>query len=166
MRTPSRGYDPVMAMIDPRCDLLSRILKDIVAQLQVGAAPEEAWTEASRAVTGARMEDDVELYVAVDERDLDTLREIVGQWASGERTLTKHDRDVLKRALKAFRKRLRLVRLDFESSVGGGPTSSGRDSGIVGVAAPDQYPQELCDDLVRQKRLVAAPRCIYELPPE
>ena len=35
-------------MIDPRCDLVSRILTDIVAQLQVGAAPEQAWVDASR----------------------------------------------------------------------------------------------------------------------
>ena len=152
-------------MNDPRCDLLSRILTDTVAQLQVGTAPEQAWDEASRALAAAREEDDVELYVAVDERDFDTLRTIVRQWASGERPLTKHDRDVLKRALKAFRKRLKLVRLDSESSVGGGPTSSGRHSSIVGVRPPDQYPQEVWDELVRQKRLVAAPDGTHELPP-
>jgi hypothetical protein len=153
-------------MIDPRCDLLSRILKDIVAQLQVGAAPEQAWAEASRALAAAREEDDIELYVAVEDRDFDTLRTIVRQWASGERALTKHDRDVLKRALKAFRKRLKLVRLDSESSVGGGPTSSGRESSIVGVRPPDQYPQEVWDELVRQKRLIAASDGTCELPPE
>ncbi|MHC4551010.1 MAG: hypothetical protein ACYTEZ_19850 [Planctomycetota bacterium] len=153
-------------MIDPRCDLLSRILTDIVAQLQVGAAPEPAWAEASRALAAAKEEDDVELYVAIEDRDFDALRTIVRQWASGERTLTRHDREVLKRALKAFRKRLKLVRLDSESSVGGGPTSAGRQSSIVGVRPPDQYPQEAWDELVRQQRLVAAPDGIYELPPE
>jgi hypothetical protein len=153
-------------MIDPRCDLLSRILTDIVAELQVGTDPDRAWAEASRALETAREEDDVELYVAVDERDFDTLRTIVRHWASGERELVKHDRDVLKRALKAFRKRLKLVRLDSESSVGGGPMSSGRHSDIVGVRPPDQYPQEVWDELVRQRRLVAAPDGIYELPPE
>jgi hypothetical protein len=153
-------------MIDPRCDLLSRILTDVVAQLQVGAAPEQAWTEASRALAAAREEDDIELYVAVEDRDFETLRMIVRLWASGERPLTKHDRDVLKRALKAFRKRLKLVRLDSESSVGGGPTSSGRESSIVGVWPPDQYPQEVWDELVRQKRLIAARDGTCELPPE
>jgi len=153
-------------MIDPRCDLLSRILTDVVAQLQAGAAPDSAWAEASRALDAAREEDDVELYVAVDERDFAALRTIVRQWASGERPLTRHDREVLKRALKAFRKRLRLVQLDSESSVGGGPTSSGRKSGIVGVQPPDQYPQEVWDELARQKRLVASPDGTYELPPE
>ncbi|NJN14493.1 MAG: hypothetical protein HC813_02365 [Planctomycetes bacterium] len=87
-------------------------------------------------------------------------------WASGERPLTRHDREVLKRALKAFRTRLKLVRLDSESSVGGGPMSSGRQSGIVGVRAPDQYPQEVWDELVRQKRLIEGRGGLYELPPE
>ena len=153
-------------MIDPRCDLLSRILTDIVAQLQVGADTDQAWAEASQALVTAREEDDVELYVAVDERDFETLRTIVRNWESGERPLTRHDRDALKRALKAFRKRLKIVRLDSESSVGGGPTSSGRHSDIVGVRPPDQYPQEVWDELVRQKRLVASSNGIYELPPE
>jgi len=153
-------------MIDPRCDLLSRILTDIVAELQAGVTPDRSWEAASNAIAAARVEDDIELYVAVEDRDLDTLRTIVREWASGERVLTKHDREVLKRAMKAFRKRLKIVRLDSESSVGGGPTSSGRESSIIGVRAPDQYPQEVWDELVRQKRLVESTDDIYELPPE
>lgn len=153
-------------MIDPRCDLLSRNLKDLVAQLRLGVEPDRAWEEATRLLEMTGMEDDVELFVAIDERDADTLRAIVGQWETGERPLTRHDRDVLKRALKAFRKRLKIVRLDSESSVGGGPTSSGRQSSIVGVRAPDQYPQEVWDELVRQKRLVEGQGGLYELPPE
>ena len=73
---------------------------------------------------------------------------------------------MLKRALKAFRKRLKIVRLDQESTAGGGAFSSGKQSSIVGVAAPDQYPQEVWDELVRQKRLVAGRDGLYELPPE
>lgn len=153
-------------MIDPRCDLLSRILTDIVAELQVGADPDRAWAEASRVLAAAREEDDVELFVAIEDRDFETLRTIVRQWASGERPLCKHDRDVLKRALKAFRKRLKLVRLDAESTVGGGPMSAGRESSIVGVRPPDQYPQEVWDELVRQKRLIEARDGTCELPPE
>ena len=153
-------------MIDPRNDLLSRILKDIVAELQQGATPDRSWEDAHKAIVGARMEDDIELFVAIEDRDLDALRDIVRGWESGERVLTKHDRDVLKRALKAFRKRLKLVRLDSESTVGGGPMSAGRESSIIGVAAPDQYPQEVWDELVRQNRLVEGADGIYELPPE
>ncbi|MFB3112206.1 MAG: hypothetical protein ACE10G_09255 [Gemmatimonadales bacterium] len=152
-------------MIAPRCDLLSRILTDVVAQLQGGGAHDQAWAEASRALAATR-EEDVELYVAIDEHDFDALSTIVRQWASHERTLTKHDRDVLKRALKAFRKRLKIVRLDSVSTAGHGPMSAGRQSSIVGVQPPDQYPQEVWAELARQKRLVAGRDGIYELPPE
>jgi len=151
---------------DPRNELLSTFLSDIVAQLQLGVATEKAWNAANAAYVAAREEEDVELFVALDERDLDELRTIVQGWASGERTLIRHDREVLKRALKAFRKRLKIVRLDSESSVGVGPMSSGRQSTIVGVRVPDQYPQEVWDELVRQKRLIAGRDEIYELPPE
>ena len=153
-------------MIDSRCDLLSRILKDLVAELQAGVSPDQSWAAASKAIADARVEDDIELFVAVEDRDLDSLRAIVRGWGSGERVLTKHDREVLKRALKAFRKRLKIVRLDSESTVGGGPMSAGRESSIIGVAAPDQFPQEVWDELVRQNRLVEGSDGIYELPPE
>ncbi|MGQ0613908.1 MAG: hypothetical protein ACT4PV_09250 [Planctomycetaceae bacterium] len=153
-------------MIDPKCDLVSRILTGVVAQLQLGAAPEKAWAEASRAFAMAQEKEDVELFVAIEEKDLGALNRIVQQWASGERKLIDHDREVLKRALKAFRKRLNLARLDAESTMGHGPMSSGRESSIVGVRAPDQYPQEAWDELVRQKRLIAGRDGVYELPPE
>ena len=153
-------------VIDPKCDLVARILKDIVAQLQLGVAPEKAWAEAARAFAMAQEKEDVELFVTIEEKDLDTLRAIVHGWSTGERKLIEHDREVLKRALKAFRKRLNLARLDAESTMGHGPMSSGRESSIVGVRAPDQYPQEVWDELVRQKRLIAGRDGVYELPPE
>ena len=152
--------------IEPKYDLLSRLLTDVVAQLRLDVEPDKAWAEADRALAAAREDDDIELFVAIEDRDLDTLRAIVTGWASGERQLAKCDREVLKRALKAFRKRLKVVRLDQESSAGGGAFSAGRESDIIGVRAPDQYPQEVWDELVRQKRLVASrDEGIYELPP-
>jgi len=69
----------------------------------------------------------------------------------------------LKQALKAFRKRLKLTRLDAESNLGGGPLSSGRDSGIVAVAPPQQFPQAVWDELVRLGKLKPAGRGTYEL---
>lgn len=153
-------------MKDPRSELLSQTLMDLVGQMQRGADADATWGQIAGAFAAAREEDDVELFVAIDERDFDTLRRIVAEWAAGERMLTKHDREVLKRALKAFRKRLKIVRLDSESSVGVGPMSSGKQSSIVGVRPPDQFPQEVWDELARQNRLVAARDGTYELPPE
>lgn len=69
----------------------------------------------------------------------------------------------LKAALKAFKKRLKLTRLDDQSRIGVGPLSSGRSSGIVAISPPEQFPQHVWDELVRQGRLKRAGRGQYEL---
>lgn len=69
----------------------------------------------------------------------------------------------LKMALKAFKKRLKLTRLDEESKVGVGPMSGGQSSGIVAISPPDQYPQEVWDELVKQGRLKTSGNGLYEL---
>jgi hypothetical protein len=69
----------------------------------------------------------------------------------------------LKQALKAFKKRLKLTRLDEESSLGGGPLSGGRDSGIVAIQPPRQYPREVWEKLVEQGKLRRAGGGMYEL---
>jgi hypothetical protein len=72
----------------------------------------------------------------------------------------------LKQALKAFKKRLKLTRLDEESTIGGGPLSGGRDSGIVAIQPPSQYPREVWERLVEQGKLRRAGGGMYELVQE
>ena len=67
-----------------------------------------------------------------------------------------------KRALKAFKKRLKLMRLDDESRIGGASMSSGVKSGIVAIRPPGNYPQEVWDELVRKGRLKEAGPGLYE----
>ncbi len=69
----------------------------------------------------------------------------------------------LKAAMKAFRRRLKLTCLDDQSRIGVGPMSSGLQSGIVGITPPDQFPQALWDELVRQGKLKRAGGGQYEL---
>ena len=69
----------------------------------------------------------------------------------------------LKAALKAFKKRLKLTCLDDQSRIGVGPMSSGRQSSIVGITPPDQFPDALWDELVRQGKLRHASGGMYEL---
>jgi hypothetical protein len=59
----------------------------------------------------------------------------------------------VKAAFKAFKKRLKLTRLDEESKIAGGPLSKGGGSGIVAMAPPNQFPQAVWDELVRQGKL-------------
>ena len=74
------------------------------------------------------------------------------------------DRTQLKNALKAFKKRLKLTRLDQESRLGRGAMSSGGRSDIVAISPPTQYPQAVWDELVRQGKLRRAGHGLYELP--
>ena len=69
----------------------------------------------------------------------------------------------LKAALKAFKKRLKLTRLDDDSRIGVGPMSGGRQSGIVGIMPPEQFPQAVWDELVRQGKLKKLGAQQYEL---
>jgi hypothetical protein len=73
------------------------------------------------------------------------------------------DPQQLKAALKAFKKRMKLTQLDDQSRIGVGPMSSGRESGIVAITPPDQYPEEIWEELVRQKRLKRVGDGMYEL---
>jgi len=69
----------------------------------------------------------------------------------------------LKLALKAFRKRLKLNQLDDESRMGYGPMSAGGRSGVVAIMPPDQFPQEVWQELVKQGKLKPAGSGLYEL---
>ena len=72
-------------------------------------------------------------------------------------------KEELKRALKAFKKRLKLTRLDDESQIGYGPMSGGGNSGVVAITPPDQYSDEIWEELARQGRLKYAGDGQYEI---
>lgn len=147
--------------------LLCSVLETVVRELAGDPASDGAWSTARGALDdyGVSAEDDAELGAAIESRDASTLGAILSQWASGERLMLERDRGVLKRALKAYRKRLKITLLDAESSVAGGPMSAGRKSSIFAIVPPDRYPREVWDELVRQKRLVDGGRGMYELAP-
>jgi hypothetical protein len=72
-------------------------------------------------------------------------------------------KEELKLALKAFRKRLKLNRLDDESRLGYGPMSSGGRSGVVAITPPDQFSHAVWEELARQGKLKHAGGTMYEL---
>ncbi len=72
-------------------------------------------------------------------------------------------REVLKAAFKAFKKRLKMTRLDDESKLGGGPLSGGRGSAVVAITPPGDFPPEVWEELVRQGKLKKAGHGMYEL---
>ncbi|HPF13030.1 MAG TPA: hypothetical protein P5218_16580 [Planctomycetota bacterium] len=154
-------------MPDPAMSLFFSALQGVVQQLAGDPADDAAWTQARAALAhyGVGEDQDAELVNLVEARDAEGLAEVLAQWTSGKRLMLERDRDVLKRAMKAYRKTLKVTILAAESSLGGGPMSGGRKSSIVGITPPDRYPREVWEELVRQGRLLGGTRGTYELPP-
>ena len=71
--------------------------------------------------------------------------------------------EVLKRAFKAFKKRLKLTALDEDSRLGHGPFSSGA-AGVCAIQPPNQYPAEVWQELHRQGKVRNVGHGLYELP--
>ena len=65
--------------------------------------------------------------------------------------------------LQGVQERLKVTRIDAESSIAGGPLSSGRRSDIVAISPPAEFPQAVWDALVKQGKLKSAGRGMYEL---
>jgi hypothetical protein len=72
----------------------------------------------------------------------------------------------LKAAIKAFKKKLKLARLDAESGITRNPVTAGRDSGIVAITPPDQFPPAVWEELARQGRLKKGGHGTYGLAAE
>lgn len=71
----------------------------------------------------------------------------------------------LKHALTAFKKRLKLTRLDQESRLGGGrPVTSGKRSDIAGIVPPNQFPPAIWKELAARKQLKSMGGGFYTLP--
>ncbi len=75
-------------------------------------------------------------------------------------------KEELDRALKAFKKRLKVTRRDAESSSTRGALTGGKDSGIVGVPLPEGFPLAVWEELIAQGRIRRTPgERTYELVP-
>ncbi len=72
--------------------------------------------------------------------------------------------DNLKRALKAFRRKLKTLRLDDESKLGSKYVTSGRVSAISAIEPPRDYPAAVWAKLVELRRLNQAGQGTYQLP--
>ena len=74
--------------------------------------------------------------------------------------------DELKRALKAFKKRLKLTRLDNDSRLGHGALTGTGKSEILAIQPPNGFSQEVWEELVVQGHLRRAGHGLYELAQE
>ena len=69
----------------------------------------------------------------------------------------------LERALKAFKKRLKLMRLSEESKLGGRQLTGGRKSEIDAIIPPDDFPFEVWQALAAEGKLKSAGQGFFAL---
>lgn len=69
----------------------------------------------------------------------------------------------LKKALKAFKKRLKLTRLDDESRLGHGPMSGGAKEHVVSIQPPAGFGREVWEELVEKGFLKRDGQGFFEL---
>lgn len=74
------------------------------------------------------------------------------------------EEDNLKRALKAFRRKLKNYRRDDESKLGAKFVTNGRSSGISAITPPKEYPMAVWNKLVELGRLKKGGGGTFELP--
>ena len=69
-----------------------------------------------------------------------------------------------RKAMKAFRKRIKLTRLDHESRLGVGPLTGGKAAEFESILPPHQFPAEVWKALAADGQLVTTGRGFYKLP--
>lgn len=69
--------------------------------------------------------------------------------------------DEKKKAMRAFRKRLKLTRLDHESKLGVGPMTGGKKAAFDGIMPPREFPAEVWAALVADGKLRALGQGFY-----
>lgn len=68
-------------------------------------------------------------------------------------------------AMRAFRKRIKMIRLDEESKLGGHGMTSGKRSGVTSIEPPREFPRRVWKALTRAGRLIDEGHGFYAEPP-
>jgi hypothetical protein len=71
--------------------------------------------------------------------------------------------DDMKKALRAFKKRFKLTRLDDDSRIGHGPMSSGSKDQVVSIQPPSGFGRQVWEDLAEAGFLKRDGVGFYEL---
>ena len=72
--------------------------------------------------------------------------------------------ELLHDAMRAYRKRLKLTRLDHESKLARSPLSSGKDADFDAIIPPNQFPPEVWRTLAARGELESTGQGFYRIP--
>ncbi|KAA3614382.1 MAG: hypothetical protein DWQ01_01375 [Planctomycetota bacterium] len=132
-------------------------LRKLLRQLKKSPEEEALWEQALELLLADQVpEEEVEAIVL--EQDLDGLEALCHRLSQADPEKAK-----ARQALQAFKKRWKLMILDDESKIGGGPFSSGRDTSIAGIQPPNGFSEEIWQKLASEGRLKAMGDGTYRL---
>ncbi len=73
--------------------------------------------------------------------------------------------ELLKQAFGAFKKRLKLTKLDHESKLGASrPMTGGKKTDGMGIIPPNQFPRDVWQELAKQGKIKDMGGGFYSLP--
>jgi hypothetical protein len=101
-------------------------------------------------------------------RNMEGLAEVIEQLSAPETEAPDPgadapDSETCKKALKAFRKRESVTRLDDESKLGRSPLTKGAGSSSMAISPPMEWPDEVWRELARQGKLKDVGGGFYQL---
>lgn len=150
---------------------MNQKLRSLLADIQKaenGLKVVDAWTLAGRLLSRMPV-DQQEAARAVEQRDAEAFETLLDQLDQPTETPTQPEVEFTpgeyESAMAAFKKRLRIVRLNDESRLGGRYTSGGHRSGIDAIQPPSDHPPQIWKSLIAKGRLVNAGQGMYALAP-
>ncbi len=133
-----------------------KALAKMASQVDAGSAPQEAAEQdAGRS--------DAAPAAPAPPGDARTVDQLLSQRAA-DRGYDSLDEENLKRALRAFRKKLKAMKLEDESRLGNRYVTYGRESSITGIQPPNEYPPAVWNRLTEQGRLRKTGQGTFALP--
>ena len=169
-RKPGGGPPPPSA---DQLEATIRVIEDAVEAIeQHGGEPAE-WGQLQRLLLKAKAEPGM-VARAVIGRDLDLVRSTINvlkgietvQEAPEPPPLPDVPEETLRNAMKTYRKRMKLMKLDHESKLGRSPLTSGKDAGFESILPPEEFAPEVWQVLAARGELEATGQGFYKLPTE
>ena len=169
-RKPGGGAPPSPA--DPLAAHLAEI-EEVVGELEATPDQPAEWGRLQRLLLKAKAEPGM-VARAVIGRDLELVASTINvlkgieevQAAPEPPPLPDVPDETLRSAMKAYRKRMKLMKLDHESKLGRSPLTSGKDAGFESILPPEEYAPEVWQVLAARGELEATGQGFYKLPTE
>lgn len=150
-------------------------LRELRATLDV-EKPGPAWGTLQRLLVKSGVDPSTAVQIVVG-RDLERLDALLDGLARGEdpvdlptEVIPEEDdsppipEETLREAMKAYRRRHKLMKLDHESKLGRNPLTTGKAASFESIIPPHQFPENVWRELATRGELEATGQGFYKLP--